>query len=63
MFWESERNFDLIYTFLKRKNIIDGDKSKELLKWIKFFEEDKNQAALNFWYEIHKGVHESLLEF
>ena len=63
VFWESERNFDLIYTFLKRKNIIDGDKSKELLKWIKLFEKDRKQASLNFWYEIHKGAHESLREF
>jgi pSer/pThr/pTyr-binding forkhead associated (FHA) protein len=24
---------------------------------------DKAEAALGFWYEIHKGIHESLMEF
>ena len=27
------------------------------------FKRDKNEAALEFWYEIHKGAHESLREF
>jgi glyceraldehyde-3-phosphate dehydrogenase (ferredoxin) len=63
IFWESERNFDFVYTFLKRKNEIDGVKDPELLKWIEAFEKDKKQASLEFWYEIHKGTHESLREF
>lgn len=58
-FWESERNIDFIYYFLQRKYTIDGEKSKELIKWIKFFEKDKKEAALNFWYEIQKGITES----
>ena len=28
IFWESKRCFDYIYTFLKRKRDIEGDKSK-----------------------------------
>ncbi len=63
IFWESERNIDFIYTFLKKKKDIDGINSPELEKWIKYFNEDKRAAALDFWYEIHKGIHESLLEF
>ncbi|MBU1935914.1 aldehyde ferredoxin oxidoreductase [bacterium] len=63
VFWESERNVDYIYTFLKRKQIVDGDGDAELLTWIKYFERDKQEAALNFWYEMHKGIHESLREF
>jgi glyceraldehyde-3-phosphate dehydrogenase (ferredoxin) len=63
IFWESERNTDYIHAFLKRKHIIDGEKSDELLSWIDKFEKDKTEAALNFWYEIHKGIHESLQEF
>lgn len=63
VFWESERNFDYIYTFMKRKQVVDGDSDAELLKWIEYFEKDKQEAALNFWYEIHKGIHESLREF
>ncbi len=26
------------------------------------FEKDKSEAALDFWYEVHKGTHEVLLE-
>jgi glyceraldehyde-3-phosphate dehydrogenase (ferredoxin) len=63
VFWESERDIDFVLTFLKRKRDVEGDKNPDLQKWINEFEKDKNEAALNFWYEIHKGVHESLREF
>ncbi len=63
VFWESERNIDFIYRFLKRKRDIDGCDEPDLHKWIKAFETDKNESALSFWYEIHKGVMESLREF
>jgi len=63
VFWESDRNIDLIYTFLKRKQTVDGNNDDELARWIGKFEADKNEAALNFWYEIHKGIHESLKEY
>ena len=63
VFWETERNHDLIYTFLKRKQEVEGCNEPELLAWIKRFEEDKHEAGLNFWYEVHKGIHESLREF
>lgn len=63
IFWESERNMDFVISFLKRKNDIDGLNDPELLRWIKRFEEDKHEAALEFWYEMHKGIHESLREF
>ena len=32
-------------------------------EWIARFETDRREAALDFWYEMHKGAHESLLEF
>ncbi len=63
VFWESERNIDFVLSFLKRKKDVDGDRNPELQNWIEEFTKDKNEAALNFWYEIHKGVHESLREF
>ncbi|QKG79346.1 aldehyde ferredoxin oxidoreductase C-terminal domain-containing protein [Tenuifilum thalassicum] len=63
IFWESERNIDFVYTFLKKKKEIDGVSNPELDRWISLFEKDKRAAALDFWYEIHKGIHESLLEF
>ncbi|MFH2218360.1 MAG: aldehyde ferredoxin oxidoreductase C-terminal domain-containing protein [Pseudomonadota bacterium] len=63
VFWESERNIDLIYTFLKRKQTVEKNTDAELAEWIRGFEENKTEAALNFWYEIHKGIHEVLREF
>ncbi len=63
VFWESKRNADIVYLFMKRKADVEQSKDKELHTWIKAFEEDKNEAALNFWYEIHKGITESLKEF
>ncbi len=63
IFWESERNFDFIHTFLKRQQTVEGNNDPELLKWIDLFEKDKREAALGFWYETHKGVHETLREF
>ncbi|MCP4134407.1 MAG: aldehyde ferredoxin oxidoreductase [bacterium] len=63
IFWETERNIDLIYTFMKKKQEVEGNTDEILDKWIKEFEADKQEAALNFWYEIHKGINESLKEF
>jgi len=61
--WESERCIDYVYTFLERKRSVDGERHPELETWIKRFESDKHEAALAFWYEIHKGIQESLTEF
>jgi hypothetical protein len=36
---------------------------KELLHWISQFEQNPQEAAYNYWFEIAKGVHESLREF
>ena len=63
VFWESERNIDFVYRFLVRKRDIDGDKNPELEKWITEFEKDKHEAALEFWYEIHKGIQETLKDY
>ncbi len=61
--WETERNIDFIISFLKRKVEVDHNDDPALLDWIKKFETDKHEAALSFWYDIHKGIHESLKEF
>jgi glyceraldehyde-3-phosphate dehydrogenase (ferredoxin) len=62
VFWESKRNIDYVHTFMKKK-AKSGDKSPELRFWLDKFNDDPKHAALDFWYEIHKGVHESLSEF
>ena len=63
VFWESERNIDLVFTFLKNKKEVDGVKHDALNYWVEFFERDKQAAAYEFWYEMHKGIHEMLREF
>lgn len=63
VFWESERNIDIVYAFLKRKQVVENNTDPELVKWVEYFEKDKAEAALSFWYEIHKGIQESLREF
>lgn len=61
--WESERNVDFVHTFLKKKKEIDGVNDPELDRWLDLFAKDKWSASLDYWYDIHKGTHESLREF
>ena len=63
VFWESELNFDYVATFLKRKRDVDKDASPELACWIERFEKDKKEAGLDYWFEIRKGIDESLHDF
>jgi glyceraldehyde-3-phosphate dehydrogenase (ferredoxin) len=63
IFWETERNVDFVFSFLKKKADEDEVKDEALNTWIRAFEEDKFEAGLEFWFEIHKGIHESLREF
>ena len=63
IFWESGRNADYIHTFLKRKRDVEKSADPELIRWIESFDRDRKEASLEFWYEIHKGIHESLREF
>ena len=63
VFWESERNFDFIYTFLKRQYEVEENRDKELANWLRLFKKDKKEASLAYWYDIHMGIHESLRQF
>jgi len=63
VFWESDRCADYVLTFLKRRHEVEGDNDPDLLAWIDRFAADRKEAALSYWYEIHKGTHESLREF
>lgn len=60
--WESERNIDFIHTFLKKKHT-EGVKNADLDDWVARFDRNKQAAAFDFWYEIHKGIHETFKEF
>jgi len=57
IFWESQKNIDIVDTFLKKKESIKY--FDELKNWLEFFEKDKNAAAKSFWQEIYQGVQES----
>ncbi len=63
LYWEPERNTDIVWNFLKRKHTVEKNNDPELLRWLEFFEKDKHEAGLAFWYDIHKGIQESLREF
>ncbi len=63
LFWESERDFDYVHTFLKRKRDVEGDASPELAAWIDLFDKDKKEAGLEFWFEMRKGIDETLRDF
>jgi len=62
VFWESERDIDYVHTFLKRKREVDKDEHPELTRWLEKFAADKVEAAKDFWYEMLKGINESLDE-
>ena len=63
VFWESERTLDMVFTFLKNQKDIHGVQNEDLNHWVEFFARDKSAAAYEFWYEMHKGIHELLREF
>jgi glyceraldehyde-3-phosphate dehydrogenase (ferredoxin) len=59
-YWESERCVDYVHTFLTRKRDVEKEDRPELHDWIARFDSHKQDAAIAFWYEIHRGVMESL---
>ncbi len=61
-FWESERTIDYVHTFLIRKKEIDKIEDPELDSWLERFAKDKKTAALDFWYEIHRGIQEYVIK-
>jgi len=63
VFWESERNIDMVHTFLKNKQQVDNIRNPDLDHWLDLFDNDKHRAAFEFWYEMHKGTHETLRDF
>jgi glyceraldehyde-3-phosphate dehydrogenase (ferredoxin) len=63
VYWESERNLDLVLTFLKRERDVSGEDAPELAAWVERFEKDKREAGLDWWFEVRKGIDESLREF
>jgi len=63
VYWESARDIDFVHTCLTRMRDVDGEKDPKLLEWIARFDADRNEAALDWWFEMRKGIDESLREF
>jgi len=61
--WESERDYDYVYSFLKRTKEVENVQNERLDYWITEFERDKKEAGLNFWFEMLKGIEETLRDF
>jgi glyceraldehyde-3-phosphate dehydrogenase (ferredoxin) len=62
VFWESVRTVDFVHTFLQRHHEVEHDHHPELAIWLEKFDRNKGEAARDFWYEILKGIDESLVE-
>ncbi len=58
--WESKRNADYVATFLKRQRDVEGNNEKSLNQWITRFEKDPEKAAMAYWYDMHRGMTETL---
>ena len=63
VYWESGADIDFVLSFLRRARDVEKETDPELSAWIGRFETDKNEAALDWWFEMRKGVDESLREF
>jgi glyceraldehyde-3-phosphate dehydrogenase (ferredoxin) len=61
-YWETERCIDFVHLFLKRKRDVEQESRPELDQWIARFDANKHDAAIAYWYEIHRGVMEALRE-
>jgi glyceraldehyde-3-phosphate dehydrogenase (ferredoxin) len=58
--WEPSRAIDYVHSFLRRRYEVEGDRSSDLAGWLKRFDQDRREAALEYWFEILKGIHETL---
>lgn len=58
VFWESERNIDLIWKFLEDWKL-RGLNDASLEDWLNRFQQDKYRAARQFWDEIREGIEEA----
>ncbi len=63
MYWESDRNIDMVERFIERRHAVENDSSPELMHWLDYFTKDRKSAAFDFWFEIRKGIDESLRDF
>ncbi|MCX7775413.1 MAG: hypothetical protein N2067_04870 [Spirochaetaceae bacterium] len=63
IYWESQAAIDFVRTFLERALAKDRGDNPELRFWVESFRQDPHEAALSFWFEMRKGIDESLRDF
>jgi glyceraldehyde-3-phosphate dehydrogenase (ferredoxin) len=65
IFWESERNVDFRVRFPEEKSGVEDGVDDEALHMhgSRHLKRISLKQGCNFWFEIHKGIHESLREF
>ncbi len=63
VYWESAKNIEFMATFLRRKLEVDRDQHPDLPRWVEAFGSDSKEAALSWWFEVRKGIDESLRDF
>jgi glyceraldehyde-3-phosphate dehydrogenase (ferredoxin) len=63
VYWESERDIDFVLSFLRRQRDVEKSADPQLAAWIDRFEKDRAEAGLDWWFEVRKGIDESLREF
>ncbi len=60
VYWESSLAIEYVYTYLKRQKELYPEANADLDMWLERFEKDPKAAAFEYWYEIRKGIDESL---
>jgi glyceraldehyde-3-phosphate dehydrogenase (ferredoxin) len=63
VYWESSRDLELVRSFLVRARDVDKNADPALAAWIDAFDKDPEEAGLDFWFELRKGIDESLRDF
>jgi len=63
IYWESERNIDFVRSFLERVLTVEKKDNPDLRYWVEQFQKDRHEAALQYWFEVRKGIDESLRDF
>lgn len=63
VYWESQANIDFVRTFLERLLMVEKKDDPELRYWAEQFQKDPQETALNYWFEVRKGIDESLRDF
>ncbi|MDY0001260.1 MAG: aldehyde ferredoxin oxidoreductase N-terminal domain-containing protein [Polyangia bacterium] len=62
VFWESKLTLDFVTTALERMQASGAKDNEDLSHWLGAFKKNPQEAALDYWYEIRKGVEEAVRE-